>query len=354
MDEAGEYQSIAFDGNWREYAPIAFTNLLLIVVTLGIYRFWGVTRTRRYLWAHTRFIDSRLEWAGKGIELFKGFIGVLLLLVIPSFLLNLVSQSLIVRGQEELVSLLGFVVTVTFFYLVGVARFRALRYRLSRTYWRGIRGGSEDPGFNYGWSYLWKNFVGIAAAGLMLPWSMVSLWNERWNAMSYGPYRFEAEGELDGLMGRFMMCYVALLAALFVGYVFVLPVMWAANSTFSAPLMLTFLFSLLAIYFVLNLVVVAFYAQFFRQMAERTTLHTLSFRFSAGTRDWIVLLVGDAALVLLTLGIGWMFIEYRHWKFMIDHLEAFGHIELDQLTQSTTPELKQGEGLLDALDLGAF
>src|SRR3546814_5837419 len=51
----------AFEGNWRDYAPIAFTNLLLTIVTLGIYRFWATTRTRRYLWANTRFIDDRLE-----------------------------------------------------------------------------------------------------------------------------------------------------------------------------------------------------------------------------------------------------------------------------------------------------
>src|SRR3546814_5539729 len=56
----------AFEGNWRDYAPIAFTNLLLTIVTLGIYRFWATTRTRRYLWANTRFIDDRLEWTGTG------------------------------------------------------------------------------------------------------------------------------------------------------------------------------------------------------------------------------------------------------------------------------------------------
>jgi hypothetical protein len=108
------------------------------------------------------------------------------------------------------------------------------------------------------------------------------------------------------------------------------------------------------IYFLIGLVVMAYYAKFFRQMVEQTSLHTLSFSFSARTKDWILLLLGDAALVILTLGIGFIFLDYRHWKFMVVHLEAYGHIDLDQLTQSTTPELRQGEGLLDALDLGAF
>ena len=34
---------------------------------------------------------------------------------------------------------------IALFLLVGVALFRSLRYRLSRTYWRGIRGGRADP-----------------------------------------------------------------------------------------------------------------------------------------------------------------------------------------------------------------
>ena len=74
-DEQNDAQSdkaFDFHGTWQEYAPIAFTNLLLTIVTLGIYRFWATARTRRYLWSRTRFIDDRFEWAGTGMELFKG------------------------------------------------------------------------------------------------------------------------------------------------------------------------------------------------------------------------------------------------------------------------------------------
>ena len=41
----------------------------------------------------------------------------------------------------------------------AVAAFRALRYRLSRTWWRGIRGGSDEPGWNYGGEYLGRIVV---------------------------------------------------------------------------------------------------------------------------------------------------------------------------------------------------
>ena len=37
-------RAIRFTGTWREYLPIAATNVLLIIVTLGIYRFWATAR----------------------------------------------------------------------------------------------------------------------------------------------------------------------------------------------------------------------------------------------------------------------------------------------------------------------
>ncbi len=38
-DQAEGARAFRFTGTWQEYAPIAFTNLLLTIVTLGIYTF---------------------------------------------------------------------------------------------------------------------------------------------------------------------------------------------------------------------------------------------------------------------------------------------------------------------------
>ncbi len=103
--EAEENSAFRFEGTWQEFAPIAFTNLLLTIVTLGIYRFWATTRERQYLWSRSRFVDETLEWNGTGKELFVGFLLVLVLYLLPFFLLSQVAQALILRGQEQLGSL---------------------------------------------------------------------------------------------------------------------------------------------------------------------------------------------------------------------------------------------------------
>lgn len=359
MEDGGEdaESAFGFDGTWREFAPIAFTNLLLTIVTLGIYRFWATTRARQYLWSRTRFVDERLEWAGTGFELFIGFLLVLLAFGIPYVILTFVIQALVLRGQGGLAALLTFGTMLAIFYLYGLARYRALRYRLSRTHWRGIRGGSDDPGFGYGLTYMWKTVVGWLPLGLAVPWSMTSLWNERWNRLSFGPFPFEVNASPSGLMARYLLFYLA---------PFVLFILFAvvgvagaasgagAGQTAAVGLVAVAVLAILVFYVVLGLIALAFYAKFFREAVGAMRWRDLEFSFGASTKDWLKLFLGDIALVVCTLGVGAIFLSYRHWKFFASHMEATGEILLDELTQSQTKMAAQGEGLLDAFDIGAI
>ncbi len=351
--------AFTFEGTWREFAPIAFTNLLLTIVTLGIYRFWATARERRYLWSRSRFVDERLEWAGTGMELFIGFLIVLGLFALPFFLLSFVTQALILRGHDALAVALTVLAFVFIFYLGGVARFRALRYRLSRTRWRGIRGGSDDPGLKYGLSYMWKTMVGYLPAGLMIPWSMTNLWNERFNEMSFGPWKFQAYADPGEVFTRFLLFYLAPFVLFIGGVLFAAMgagLGYGLGGDAGAALGggLGVLGLVLFFYLGLGLIAVAFYAKFYRVVVGATQLHDLRFSFNASTKEWVKLLLGDVGLVIVTLGIGMIFLSYRHWKFFITHMEASGEIVLDDLTQSTTKTASHGEGLLDAFDVGAI
>jgi uncharacterized membrane protein YjgN (DUF898 family) len=346
QDTAGS--AFAFEGDWKEYAPIAFTNLLLTIVTLGIYRFWATTRTRRYLWSRTRFIDDRLEWTGTGKELFIGFLMALLFLLVPLFVLQFGAQALAMRGHVGIAGILGALSFIGIFYLVGVARFRALRYRLGRTYWHGIRGGSDDNGLGYGWSYIWKNACGVIPIYLLVPRAMMSLWKERWNHMSFGSHRFVSQGDWHDTFKRYLLIYLLPFIFLPVGVLF-------SMSGQGALSLMHWIVVLVALGYIAGpLILLSFYAKFFRVAVGGLSLSTLDFQFTAKTIDWIKLFITNVLLVIFTLGIGAIFLPYRNWKFFISHMEAYGEIDLDALTQSTTTLSKHGEGLLDALDVGAF
>ena len=361
---SADTRAFRFTGTWQAYAPIAFTNLLLMIVTLGLYTFWARARTRRYLWSRTRFIDDRLEWTGTGLELFIGYVIAFFLFVLPFGLVNLGLQSAMMHGHPGAAGLLAILMYLAALYLIGVARFRALRYRLSRTLWHGIRGGSDAQGFAYGWSYFWKTFVSFLTIYLMTPWSMARLWNERWNAMSFGSLSFRSAARWQPVFGRFLLFYL-LPVALVVAFGAMAAVM-ATNGVLdhtpgsvpTAKTVVTIVAAGLAFYVfffgVLGLVAMTYFAAFFREAVGATSLGTLQFGFEASTRDWVLFYLGSLALVIVTFGVGAIFLPYRNWTFFIRHLAAYGEVELDTLLQSHTRAPGQGEGMLDAFDVGAF
>ena len=113
------------------------------------------------------------------------------------------------------------------------------------------------------------------------------------------------------------------------------------------------LFGLL--YFVvLGVIALIYYAAYFREAVGSLALGGLEFAFTARTWDWIKLFLGNVALTVGTLGVGYVFVGYRNWTFFVRHMEAYGTLDLDDFTQSQTRVPGTGEGLLDAFDVGAF
>lgn len=348
-----------FTSNWRAFAPIAFTNLLLSIVTLGIYLFWARTRERKFLWSNTRFIDDRLEWTGTGLELFVGYIMALLFFLVPLAGLQFGMQALVLRGYGGAAALTAIALYLLLLYLAGVAIFRALRYRLSRTFWHGIRGGADAQGFGFGLSYLWRTLVGSLALGLMVPWSMTTIWNQRWNQMSFGPLRFAADADYRPIFGRYLLFYLAPVLIVIIGVAAAfagvgLSRLGGTPEEVKQSAILAIVLVYFVFFIVLGAVALLYYSAYFREAVGALSLGELDFEFTASSWDWFKLVLGNILLVMLTLGIGQIFVSYRNWTFFVRHMNAYGEIDLDTLTQSTTREPGQGEGLLDAFDVGAF
>jgi uncharacterized membrane protein YjgN (DUF898 family) len=353
---AEDGRAIRFTGNWREYLPIAVTNLLLIICTLGIYRFWAAARQRRYLWSRTHVIDDSLEWTGTGKEMFIGFLIVMCVLA-PFFLFfQFLFPALIAHGQAEAAFGVIFLFEIALLYLGGFARFRALRYRLSRTYWHGIRGGSDHPGWSYGGEYLGRVFLAAMTMWIAWPWMATELWNARWNKMSFGPLQFSANVEAEGLGWPWALVYLVPIGALIAGAL-VLGGLGALGAhggiaTMGFGMMAVILF--LVAYLAIPLMTLNWYAKYYRQAAGATSLGELEFGFDATTLQWLGLFLGNLGLAIVTLGFGITYWGYRNWAFMVRHMHIYGSIDIADLTQSTTHAPREAEGFADAFDIGAI
>ncbi len=156
---------ITFDGDNADVWPMTLHIAMLNLVTLFFYRFWGRTRVRQYLWGRTSFLGDRFTYTGTGKEMFIGFLIIFFLILLPIFS---ASSYVAYNWNDDPVSqfVFFFFIAVLSYFLFHLASYRALRYRLSRTNWRGIRGTQTGSALAYafkvfGWLLLMPFTLGF-------------------------------------------------------------------------------------------------------------------------------------------------------------------------------------------------
>src|SRR5262245_8133707 len=65
---------VRFLGQRRYYWRLLIRGAALLMITLGIYRFWLTTDIRRFLWSNTEIAGEALEYTGTALELLLGFL----------------------------------------------------------------------------------------------------------------------------------------------------------------------------------------------------------------------------------------------------------------------------------------
>lgn len=183
---------VSFTGQAGELFGLLVKGFLLQVVTLGIYRFWFITDVRRYYWSHSFIGPEDLTYTGRGMELLKGFLialAILLPIQAGSFfiLLGMPQAELVVSGTVFILYLL----------LGQFAVYAGRRYRLTRTSFRGLRLRMTGSA----WAYAFRAFgmwLGVLATlGLAYPWAAAAMERMKMRATWYG----DVQGDFVGAPG---------------------------------------------------------------------------------------------------------------------------------------------------------
>lgn len=231
MSELSAYQSggegsqatapataIGYEGRVGEVAAIALQNALFNLITLGFYRFWAKTRLRRYIWGNIEYRGERLEYTGRGGELFLGFliaIGILLALVFAfEFAIEAAGGPLTVEA-----GVIQMIQSVVIIFLVFVAIFRARRYRLSRSQWRGIRGGQSGSAVTFALKAMLWGLVLLLTVGLAYPVFRTRLMAYQVENTWFGSERAGFTGRAGELIGGWCIAWLLLIPSLGLSYV---------------------------------------------------------------------------------------------------------------------------------------
>ena len=316
-----------YDGKLSELYGIYFRHLALMVLTLGWSRFWGRTRLRRYLWSHFAVLGDRLEYRGRGLELMIGFVLVLLMLGVYGGALWAFWEYVL---HEQSIPGLGLfdIFTFSLFFLgiplAFVGHYAGLRYRLTRTRWRGIRCDLAGSAWGYGAKATGLHLANGLCGQLLTPLMSVLLAQPRIANARLGTQRLEFAGRAGDIYGRFVGYYflniLAWIAAIAIA---VAAITWGGKSlgiaekdvaelfTHFTPRTVLILIGLaFALYVLLGVMILPlrcwWQAYLWRYLVSHTRAGTVLFASALSTRQMWGFLVLNYLIVMMTLGLGWL------------------------------------------------
>lgn len=206
--------AIRFFGDSKAYWRLLMRGGVLVMVTLGIYRFWLTTDVRRFLWSNTEVAGDGLEYSGTPLELLIGFLTAIAILVPLYTLFFFAALDLGFIGQMS--GVIGFALL---FVLGQYAIYRARRYRLTRTVYRGLRFHQNGSAWGYALrAVLWWSLT-LMTLGLAYPFQLAGLERYKMRHTFYGDLggRFDGSGLSLFLRGLPMWLVVVAPLAVTVG-----------------------------------------------------------------------------------------------------------------------------------------
>jgi uncharacterized membrane protein YjgN (DUF898 family) len=347
---------------------IALLNALLFVLTLTIYRFWAKTNVRRHIWSCVHINGEPLEYTGRGIELFLGFLIVFGLFILPVFVTILTLQLWLGHEHPALI-LVNFGILLFVLLLWGMALYRARRYQLSRTLWRGIRGSLVGSSWSYSLLYFGATLLRSITLGWSTPAMNLNLQERMTGDMRIGSMPFRFKGRAGPLYGPYAICWVISLVVLLIlaglfGWAFYATFgdVFSTESTgprtdldFIGMIMIIGVFIGFLLFSIVYSITWAFYVA--REMsifASYTTLDQARFQLDATGGSLIWLILGNLLLVIFTLGIATPFAQQRLVRYLCDRMSVHGTVNVNAILQSREAVGRTGEGLADAFDVGGI
>ena len=119
-------EQLQFTGSGAEYFGIWIVNLLLTIVTLGVYSAWAKVRRLQYFYRHTELAGSSFDFHGSPSRILVGRVTALVMLIAYNYSVRL-------RSPLTIVILVAIAVVMPWLLR------NSFRFRLYNTSWRGTR-----------------------------------------------------------------------------------------------------------------------------------------------------------------------------------------------------------------------
>lgn len=308
---AGGSRRLTFHGSGGTLFGIYIVNILLTIVTLGFYRFWGRVRVRRFLLSQTAFEGDRFAYHGTGKELLIGFFKAVLFVGLPITAMNTAAR---LSGDLKIAIASQVFSSLLVFTFIPIALVGARRYRMSRISWRGIRFSFRGRAWVYVKIFVRATLLNAITLTLYYPFFEARQQAFMVSNSYFGrrPFRFDGRGR--DLLGFHVIALLLLVPTLGL-YLF-----W-------------------------------YHAKKTRYLWNHTSFETARFRSTMTGGAVLVQSLVNVLLLIFTLGLAWPWVLIRQSRFQFSCLSVEGPLDLEGIVQE--PQLATATG--DALSslLGA-
>ena len=331
---------IRFIGSGSEYFRIWIVNLLLTIVTLGIYSAWAKVRTMQYFYRNTQLAGSSFDYHGSPTAILKGRA----IIFVLALAFNLLGHA------SPVLSLVFLVLLAAAFPWLLV---RSLRFRMANSSYRGLRfafTGKDAEGYMV---FLVWPILSVFTAYLLAPLAHQRFKRYQHRNTRFGTTPFDFSGTPGNFYGVYLRTFglavLALVVAIVVVTVLGVSIGKAESSAGRAIA--------IAITVVLMYVAMLFLAPYFMSRLQNvvwshTTLgpHRFQSQVAAGKLFWIY--VSNAVLIAITIGLFTPFARVRTLRYKLDSVTMFAAGSLDTFVAGEATKVGAlGDAAVDWYDI---
>lgn len=198
-----QIRRLFFHGSVGSLFGIQIVNIVLSLLTLGVYSFWGRVKVRKYLMSQTQFEGNRFAYHGTGKELLISFLKALIVFGVP------IGMVAVIRGLSNGGILFKTAATIVFFcifmVLIPFATVAMRRYRLSRVSWHGVRFSFRGPAWDFIKLFSGGSLLTLITLGLYYPIFITKKHAFNVSYSYFGNERFHFIGQGSDLFSSYLL-----------------------------------------------------------------------------------------------------------------------------------------------------
>ncbi|SCB33281.1 YjgN family protein [Rhizobium hainanense] len=299
------FQRASFTGNASEYFGIWIVNILLTIVTLGIYSAWAKVRRNRYFYGNTVILGQSFEYHAKGKQILIGRLIVFGLLIVLNILAHVAPLAVLVVWPVLLIMFPWFLM-------------RGLRFNARVTSYRNVR---FDFVGTYGGAFkaiFLGALVTMISIGLLSPIASRWFYKYIFDNLRYGDRPFSTEPRLGALYeALFTVIAIVIAGIVILGLLGAVAAGVGGNSMGSVSLWHWMVVLIFPIYIIAGL----YYRAAVRNIiwSAATVDHRHQLRSDLGRRRYAWIAISNVVVTLVTLGLmrPWAAVRMQH--FLAEH-----------------------------------